>query len=999
MVKLALLERDRGSESERARRATNRQAERTKKHDEEQVHGTLTVVSEGRRGQERKDTSCRSETARVEDGEKDDVSVLVSRVPLQERNGKPLTNLSVRVKQRPTQNQKGSGSEKTKKVCTTSIDINEKQQKKDGDDGQHDAIVKARREKGKSRTQVAVQCRDLQFETLALADTGDDVLGLTGLQRGAGKELPVVEDGLRESLTGGGLSEIGVESERLVDGEVSLDGNHGSTNTGLLGEDVSTSPVEARVDTTETRVGALDLDEVDGLLDTGLGKQSGGIADTSAGGDELSTTSVNGIGVESDIEDVESGTSHGLFGADTLLGGPLEGGDARVLDFVEVLNTLGDIDEKVGAGGLGTEAPNLTGVSDIPSVVVSKDTSTSLEIVTGGHLAVLNELGELLFDGHGLDVKTVVLVLRLGESNHGGLGLDGLTVTNDGLRDLEGNLGVVLLEILEDNLEVELTSTGNNVLTSLGDPGLHTGVGLGETLETFDELGQVVGVLDFDGDLHDGRDGELHDLEVVGGLGAGEGTGLEQELVDTDETKNVTGGAVLDGLDVSAHHEHGTLNRLDEKVVLLTGGVVGTLDTDLGARLDGTGEDTAESVESTLVRGGNHLGNVEHEGTLGVTVSDTDGRLVVEGTLVKGLDTVALGSDGGGKVDDNHLEEGVTGGKELSHGDLEEGLALEVLLILGELDLELLENLGDLILLEVHDGVKDTEDGVEDEHVEGTLERLAISVSVLGGPLLGLGVEEVVTPKLVHHLGLVDTELLGVTVGELNEGESPAVKTGGEGDGTLLGVDLALTEDGVVVGGNDDVDGLNGTHEGLVEVLLADLKLEKSTVDLVEADDGLDTLGKGLSEHGLGLDTNTLDTVDNDKGTVSDTESGSDFGREVDVTGGVDKVDQELVTVRLLSNGVEGVLLHREVHGDGGGLDSDTTLLLIITGVHETGVTGLGTSDNTGLGDERVGKGGFSVVDMGNDRHVTDVGGLVHEATDLVDGEVNHLECTLASMR
>jgi hypothetical protein len=34
--------------------------------------------------------------------------------------------------------------------------------------------------------------------------------------------------------------------------------------------------------------------------------------------------------------------------------------------------------------------------------------------------------------------------------------------------------------------------------------------------------------------LHNGGDGELHDLHVVGGLISGEGTGLEQELVDTD---------------------------------------------------------------------------------------------------------------------------------------------------------------------------------------------------------------------------------------------------------------------------------------------------------------------------------------------------------------------------------------------------------------------------------------------------------------------------------
>ena len=140
-----------------------------------------------------------------------------------------------------------------------------------------------------------------------------------------------------------------------------------------------------------------------------------------------------------------------------------------------------------------------------------------------------------------------------------------------------------------------------------------------------------------------------------------------------------------------------------------------------------------------------------------------------------------------------------------------------------------------------HDSVEDLEDGVQDELVEGTLERLAL-VLTLGGPLLGLGVEVVVTPQTLHHLLAVNTELLGVLDSELADSEGPAVETGTESDGTLLGVDLDVTESLVEVGGDDDVDGLDGTGEGLVEILLGDLELKKSTVDLVDDQNGLDTL-------------------------------------------------------------------------------------------------------------------------------------------------------------
>jgi hypothetical protein len=54
--------------------------------------------------------------------------------------------------------------------------------------------------------------------------------------------------------------------------------------------------------------------------------------------------------------------------------------------------------------------------------------------------------------------------------------------------------------------------------------------------------------------------------------------------------------------------------------------------------------------------------------------------------------------------------------------------------------------------------------------------------------------------------------------GELTEGEAPSVETRPEGDGSLVGEDLDITEGIVVVGGDDDVDALNGAREGLVEV-------------------------------------------------------------------------------------------------------------------------------------------------------------------------------------
>ncbi|VUC22096.1 unnamed protein product [Clonostachys rosea] len=863
----------------------------------------------------------------------------------------------------------------------------------------------------------------LNLDTLALTHLSDDSsdLGTRVKRRATGQNLPVVKHGLREGLAGGGGTEISVEAEGLQDGEVGLDVEERSTRALLLVEDVTTSAGKDTVDTAHGVLGHLNLDQVDGLEQSGLGQKGSGVQDTTSSGDDLATSTVDSISVQGHIKNVETGRAHGLLSNGTLTGSPLETGDNGILDFVEVLDGLGLVNQQVGTSAIRTEGPDLTGVSDIPAEVVSEDTGTGLEIVTGRNLATLDSERELLLNRLGNHVQTVVLVGGLGESSDAGLALDSLTVLDDGVGDDQRDTGVVFLKILQANLEMQLTGTSNDVLTGLRGVGKDARVGLGETLEAFDKLGQILGVLDLDGALHDRGDGELHDLEVVGGVKGGESTRLEQELVDTDETDNVSGGEVVNGVDLTTHHQDGTLNGLDEEIILLTRGVVGTLDADLETGADGTGEDTTEGVETTLIGSGHHLGDVKHEGTLGVTVTDTDGGLVVKRTLVQSLSTVLLGSDGRRKVENHHLQKGVGSGEESAHDNLEQLLALLLAVVGRDLELELVKKSSDLVVLEVHDGGEDLEDGVQDELVESTLKGLALVGASLG-PLLGVGVEEVVAlqmvpskytiiemrlactansgrelfriqaekrtyPETLHHLVLVNTKLLGVSDSELANSEGPAVETGTEGNGTLVGVDLDITESLVKVGGDDDVNGLNGTGEGLVKILLGDLELEKSTVDLVDDDNGLDTLTKGLTEHSLGLNAHTFDGVDDDEGTVSDTESSSNLRGEINVTGGVNQVDQEVLTIGLLANDILDIfgVLKMTVQRDSGGLDGNTTLLLIGTSIGGTSLTGLGGGDNTGLGQQGVGQGRLAVVDVGNDGHVSDIGGLVHEGPDLVD--------------
>jgi len=838
---------------------------------------------------------------------------------------------------------------------------------------------------------------DLGLETLTLADGLDGDVGLRARGEGIGGELlPMVEDALREGLTTSAGAEISGEAERFGDGEVGTDVVDGGAGAVLFTDDDTTAAGEDTVDTTHGVLDGLDVDLEDGLDEAGRGGELAGVDDTAGGGDDLTATTVDSVGVHGDILNVDADTTHVLVGHDTFLGGPLPGGGEGVLHVVHVLDTLGDVNDNVGTATVRAVAPDLTGIRGIPLELLAEDLGTDLGVSGGVASTTVVQLGGgFLTEGSTGAEETVVLVGRLGQALLGGVLGDGFTEGDDGFGDLEGStVHEVILEILEANFKMEFSGTGDDVLTGFFDGADDEGIGLGQALETFNELGEIGGVLGFDGDTDDGGDGVLHVTEGVGVLGVirDDGGSLDDVLVDTDETDDVTAGHVFDSFLVTTHHEDGTLDWLVfVQVGLLAGCVVVTHDADLGASGDLTGEDTAEGEEATLVGGGDHLGDVEAEGGGLIALLDTLEVDVLDGgfTGVEHFSAVVLGELGGRKVHDDHLEESVRGGEELHHDVLDELLGRELQVFGGQGDVEGLEHLVELVGLLVHDGVEELVDGVQAELAEGALDAFAVSVDLRLDPLLVLGVEEGLTPEALTHLVLVNTELGGVHLGEAGDGEGPGLEAGTDSDVTLFGGDLEVAHDGVVVGGDDDVDVLEGLDETLVRLFGVELEFEDGTIDLVDEDDGADTLGEGLTEDGLGLDADTFDAIDDDESTISDTEGGGDFRGEIDVSGGIDEVDQVVAVLVLdIFNEVLGNVV---VHGDGGGLDGDTTGDFVGTGVEKTSITGGILLDDTGGGDEGVGEGRLAVIDVGNDGHVTDLIGEVHKFTNLFDGEVDHI--------
>jgi hypothetical protein len=188
--------------------------------------------------------------------------------------------------------------------------------------------------------QEVIQGWDAFLQALAFARIGDDLAGLGGSIEGVTrKNLPMVEDALWESLSGCVTAQIGGETERLVDRQVCLDDEHGRASDLAFLENVTTTTIEYTINTTNGVFWTLNLAQVDRFQQTRGGCEDTGIQATASSRNDLATTTMDSVSVKRNVVDVETNTTHVLVAENTFLGCPLEAGDNRVLDFVQVLHT------------------------------------------------------------------------------------------------------------------------------------------------------------------------------------------------------------------------------------------------------------------------------------------------------------------------------------------------------------------------------------------------------------------------------------------------------------------------------------------------------------------------------------------------------------------------------------------------------------------------------------------------------------------------------------
>mmetsp|Transcript_58212 Transcript_58212/g.67122 ORF Transcript_58212/g.67122 Transcript_58212/m.67122 type:complete len:230 (+) Transcript_58212:269-958(+) len=227
----------------------------------------------------------------------------------------------------------------------------------------------------------------------------------------------MVEHALWEGLASSVGSQVSSETEGFSDREVSLDLVQWSTSDWFFFNDDTSSLIQALVDTTHSISWGSNFSQEDWLLESWLSGEFSTVVDSSGSWDDLTTASVDSVVVEDNVDNVHSDTSEVFLAHGTFLGCPLEGRLHRVLDFVHELNSLSNVDKDVSTLVIRTESPDLLSVVLVPAEIFSEDLLSFLGVVLWSELASIDEVSEFFSKWLSSDVKSVVLVGRLGETD------------------------------------------------------------------------------------------------------------------------------------------------------------------------------------------------------------------------------------------------------------------------------------------------------------------------------------------------------------------------------------------------------------------------------------------------------------------------------------------------------------------------------------------------------------------------------------------------------
>jgi len=220
----------------------------------------------------------------------------------------------------------------------------------------------------------------------------------------------MIEDALWEGSSGSVGSKGLGETERFSDWKISFHVYEWSSLNWLFTDNDTSSLGKSLINWSNNIIWSLDLDQEDWLLEFWCGGKFASIDDSSSGWDNLTSTSMDSISMESNIVDVESATSHVLIAQNTFSGSPLESSLNGILDFVKELDTLSGIDNDVWSVVVWSIAPNLEGISFIPFEFFDESSCSLFSFAFWSECLIFDKISKSLHHWLSLKEKSVMLV-------------------------------------------------------------------------------------------------------------------------------------------------------------------------------------------------------------------------------------------------------------------------------------------------------------------------------------------------------------------------------------------------------------------------------------------------------------------------------------------------------------------------------------------------------------------------------------------------------------
>lgn len=167
---------------------------------------------------------------------------------------------------------------------------------------------------------------DSYLHTFSISDfsnkSGDLGSGFIDITR---KNLPMTENTLRESLSLSTSSKESSESERFSHRQIALKNSHGGSGNLFFFNNLTSSFTQTVIDISHNILRSRDFGIEDRFLKSGGSRHFTSIIASSGSLNNLTTSSVNGISMESSIQDIESDSSQVFTTHTSFFGSPLEG--------------------------------------------------------------------------------------------------------------------------------------------------------------------------------------------------------------------------------------------------------------------------------------------------------------------------------------------------------------------------------------------------------------------------------------------------------------------------------------------------------------------------------------------------------------------------------------------------------------------------------------------------------------------------------------------------